>query len=89
MGSKQPTPMAGKMLNDQALARAQEQRQKRMSALSTQSDEMFQTLLASGQKPYRSPYEPDELNAPMSNQNFGSSSSLFDFQQLFDRNRMS
>jgi len=87
MGSKQPMPMAGKMLNEQGMAKALEQRKKRMSALNTQSDEMFQTLLASGQKPYRSPYEPEELTAPMSNQNLGASSSLFDFQQLFDSNR--
>lgn len=81
-GGKQPAPMAGKMLNDQMAQQSSAMRAKRMSALNTQSEEMFQTLLSSGQKPYSSPYEPEDLYAPMSDQN----SKPFDYRKFFDTN---
>lgn len=84
MGAKkqQMTPMAGRMMNEQFAQRASAARAKRMGALQQQNDDMFQTLLASGQKPYRSPYEPEDLNAPMSSQN----PNVFDYRKFFDTN---
>lgn len=81
-GGKQPAPMAGKMLNEQFAQRASAARTARMGKLQEQNDEIFQTLLSSGQKPYTSPYEPENLNAPMSNQNPGA----FDYRKFFDTN---
>lgn len=80
-------PMAGKMLNEQYAQRASAARTKRMGALQQQNDDMFQTLAASGQQPYRSPYEPENLMAPMSNQNPGQTPEMFDFAKFFDQNR--
>lgn len=82
-GGKQPVPMAGKMLNEQFAQRAAAARTARMGKLQEQNDEIFQTLLSSGQKPYTSPYEPQDLNAPMSDQNPG----IFDYRKFFDTNR--
>lgn len=82
-GGKQPAPMAGKMLNEQFAQRASAARTARMGKLQEQNDEIFQTLLSSGQKPYTSPYEPEDLNAPMSDQNPG----IFDYRKFFDTNR--
>lgn len=82
-GKKQPVPMAGKMLNEQFAQRASAARTARMGKLQEQNDEIFQTLLSSGQKPYTSPYEPGDLNAPMSDQNPG----IFDYRKFFDTNR--
>lgn len=84
-GGRDPGPMAGKLLNEQMVAESRLRSKNRLAALNSQSDEMFQTLLSSGQKPYRSPYEPEDLNAPMSNQNPGP----VDFRKFFDANRFS
>jgi hypothetical protein len=81
-GAPQPTPMAGKMLNEQFAQRASSARTARMGKLQTQNDEIFQTLISSGQKPYTSPYEPENLNAPMSSQN----PNVFDYRKFFDTN---
>ena len=82
-GKGQLVPMAGRMLNEQFAQRASAARTARMGKLQEQNDDIFQTLLSSGQKPYTSPYEPEDLNAPMSNQNPG----IFDYRKFFDTNR--
>lgn len=66
-GRKLPS-MAGQDLVDQEMARSQVRRKDRMGRLSAQNDELFQTLLNSGQKPYRSAYEPEALIDSMSSQ---------------------
>lgn len=81
-GKGQPVPMAGKMLNEQFAQRASAARTARMGKLQEQNDEIFQTLLSSGQKPYTSPYAPEDLNAPMSSQN----PNIFDYRKFFDTN---
>jgi hypothetical protein len=67
-GGKQPAPMAGQALNNEMFVKVQEARKARMGRLSAQNDELFQTLLNSGQKPYRSSYEPEALMSSMSDQ---------------------
>jgi hypothetical protein len=81
-GGKQPAPMAGKMMNDEFAQRLSAARASRMSRYQEQNDEMFQTMLSSGQKPYTSPYEPEDLNAPMSDQN----PAIFDYRKFFNTN---
>jgi hypothetical protein len=71
MGGQTPGPIAGQKLNDQLTAQMSAARAKRMGARNEQNEELFQTLLSSGQKPYSSPYEPEDFNSPMSNQNPG------------------
>ena len=71
MGGGGQTPVASQKLNDQFSAQMSAARAKRMSTRNEQNEELFQTLLSSGQKPYSSPYEPEDFNAPMSNQNPG------------------
>jgi len=82
-GKNKPVPMAGKMLNDEFMQRASAGRTARMGKLREQNDEIFQTLLSSGQKPYTSPYEPEDLNAPMSSQN----PNVFDYRKFFNTNQ--
>jgi hypothetical protein len=79
MGGGGQVPVAGQKLNDQFAAQMSEARAKRMNARTEENEELFQTLLSSGQKPYSSPYEPEDLNAPMSNQNPG----VFDYRKFF------
>jgi hypothetical protein len=67
-GGKQPAPMAGQALNNEMLAKFQAARKERTGRMATQKDEMFQTLLNTGQKPYRSSYEPEALMSSMSDQ---------------------
>jgi hypothetical protein len=69
-GAKPPSPM-GAMMNQEMAQKMQGMRSSRMNMLSQQDDELFATLLRSGQSPYRSPYEPEAFNDPMSDQNFG------------------
>ena len=71
MGGGGQTPVAGQKLNDQFAAQMAAARAKRINTRNQENEELFQTLLSSGQKPYSSPYEPEDLNAPMSNQNPG------------------
>ena len=84
MGAPPTTPMAGKMLTEEFAKRGSAARTARMGKLQTQNDEIFQTLISAGQKPYTSPYEPEDLNAPMSNQN----PNMFDYRKFFDVNRV-
>jgi len=91
-GGKQPPSMAGQALNNEMYAKAQAARKERMGRLSTQNDELFQTLLNSGQKPYRSAYEPEALTASMSDQQTTQPNNLqplgaFGPLSLFDQNR--
>lgn len=82
-GGKQPAPMAGKMMNEEFMQKFTANRNARINAMQQQNDEMFQTMVSAGQKPYTSAYEPDNLNAPMSNQN----PEIFDYRKFFDTNR--
>jgi hypothetical protein len=61
-GSNPAKPMAGTMLNEQSMASSSERMQRRMMARRQDNDQMFATLLKSGQRPYsayKSPYEND------------------------------
>jgi hypothetical protein len=80
MGGGKPPSLAGKMMNEEFMQNFQAKRAARSGAMKQQSDEIFQTLLSSGQKPYSSPYEPEDLNAPMSDQNPG----IFDYRKFFN-----
>jgi len=65
---KMPGGSAGDVLNEKELARVKNYTQSLRSRYAAQNDELFQTLLNSGQKPYSSTYEPEALTASMSNQ---------------------
>lgn len=84
MGGGKQMPMAGKMMSEQMAQKSSAARSARLGAMQQQNEELFQTLLSSGQKPYASPYEPEDLNAPMSDQNPG----VFDYRKFFDTNRL-
>lgn len=61
-GGSQPMPMAGKAMNEEFFTRFAQQRQQKNLMRQQQNDEMFATLVKSGQRPYdtyRSPYEVD------------------------------
>jgi hypothetical protein len=65
---KMPSSGAGASLNQQELTRVKDYTQKLRSRYNTQNEELFQTMMNTGQKPYFSPYEPEALTASMSNQ---------------------
>jgi hypothetical protein len=65
---KMPPSSAGAAMNQQELARVKNYTQSLRSRYAAQNDELFQTLINSGQKPYFSAYEPEALTASMSNQ---------------------
>ena len=61
-GGSKPMPMAGKAMNEEFFTRFAQQRQQKNLMRQQQNDEMFATLVKSGQRPYdpyRSPYEVD------------------------------
>ena len=68
MGGQNPGQSPGAALNEQELSRVKKYTTDLRSRYNTQNEELFQTLLNSGQKPYRSAYEPEALTASMSNQ---------------------
>jgi hypothetical protein len=70
-GAPQQSPQLGSQLNAQFQEALAAKRQARKQSLDTQSSDLFQTLLKSGQQPYSSPYEPEDYFAPMSKQNPG------------------
>jgi hypothetical protein len=65
---KMPGGSAGDALNQQELARVKNYTSQLRSRYAAQNDELFQTLMNSGQKPFSSAYEPEALTASMSNQ---------------------
>jgi hypothetical protein len=78
MGGASPQkPQLGSQLNSQFEQAYAAARQARKEGWETQSSDLFQTLLKTGQKPYSSPYEPEDYFAPMSNQNPGPFDSMF------------
>ena len=62
-GGKPPSPM-GSMMNQQFAQQMTARRDEKKQLLSQQEDELFATLLKSGQSPYRSPYEPQATGFP-------------------------
>ena len=61
-GGSAPPSMAGKMMNDEFFTKFAQNRQQKNLMRQQQNDEMFATLMKSGQRPYdpyKSPYEVD------------------------------
>jgi hypothetical protein len=83
MGGGKPPALAGKMMNEEFMQSLQAKRAARSSSMQQQNDEIFQTLSSAGQKPYSSPYAPEDLNAPMSDQN----PNIFDYRKFFETGR--
>lgn len=61
-GASTPPPMAGKQMNEEFFTKFAQNRQQKNLMRQQQNDEMFATLMKSGQRPYdpyKSPYEVD------------------------------
>lgn len=76
----QPAPQLGNQLNAQFSSMADTRRADRMAKMRGMNDEMFATLLKSGQRPFRSTYEPENSGAIAGGVNPNS----FMFSNLFD-----
>jgi len=77
----QPAPQLGSQLNNQ-FSQVMSQRRSRVNPMKTANDEMFATMLKSGQKPYRSTYDPEQPGAIAG----GVNPESFMFSNLFDNN---
>ena len=77
----QPSPQLGNQLNAQFSSMADTRRADRMAKMRGMNDEMFATLLKSGQRPYRSFPEAGQRGMLSG----GVSADSFQFPGLFDQ----